>query len=812
MDVVKAIGSSTHTARYEVPDDQLAVGSTLGGPKLMTVIDDNGAIQKVWSVDMGVTLFGTLRLRHYDAGTGMLLRQDQPGSFFIHAEHQEHRFWLPNGVGVLEAIFALSDQRPGNGSPVPPAAYYTVELSNPSDEAVDVLTYAYCVLRGETTPDITAEYDAGAGALIAWNLSKPDQVRILGASEEAESYETTLDYGEAVARQAPGTLSCTTSASSDPLGVLQHRHHLEPGGTCRFWYVLTFGQGKDEALANFHAAPPADDALSRTRAYYQHVLHQSVVLTPDPSVNRGVLWAKANTLRVETKAPTGWAFTNDPTRSNNSVGRDTAWFAYGAGYLTPDFVRDSLLAYVDRQEDNGMIVEYYDIRTGHSEDYGLNINDDTPLLIIALWHYYSVTGDEDFLQRIYPAAVKAARYILSQRNEQGLVWCTATGTNVWGICSWRNVIPNYRLSGAVTEVNAECYSALLTVSHMARELGKHDESAEFREKAQALRTAINGHLLDPQTGLYYLHIDLAGQPRSDVTSDLLFPLIFSVAEDDVATRIIARLSDEDFWTSAGMHTTPRDSPTYTPSGGWGLLGGVWVAVSFWYAFAAARYAPSFMAYALGTSFRNYSIDPRGTNTVPGQFSEWLNGATLVNEGMMLSPWFPPRYLWAAIEGMAGLSVRQGQARIEPHLAPEWKWLGVQNLPYKRTCLTWLAVRAPDLRLYTNFLLAEESMSYVAYEEDVTDELRAPGNSIATIGLRQRENLLLFAGNTADQTVNTSLRFTGPLSGQYRLRDYDSLIGNWVDQAGLIPAEDLSRGLPIEIERKGFRLLDLRQEV
>jgi hypothetical protein len=572
------------------------------------------------------------------------------------------------------------------------------------------------------------------------------------------------------------------------------------------------GKGRTEAIANYRNVPPAREALNRTVSYYGEALARSVVMTPDPTVNRGVLWAKANTLRIETRAPTGWAFTNDPTRSNNSVGRDTAWFAYGASYLTPNFVCDSLLAYVERQEKSGLIVEYYDIRTGKTEDYGLNINDDTPLMIIALWHHYSVTGDEDFLRQVYGAAVKAARYILSQRNHQGLVWCSATGTNVWGICSWRNVIPNFRLSGAVTVVNAECYSALTTVSHMARELGKHEESAEFRREAEALRTAINEHLLDPESGLYYLHIDLAGQPRSDVTSDLLFPLIFSVAEDGTATRIIARLSDADFWTPAGMHTTPRDSPTYTPSGGWGLLGGVWVAVSFWYAFAAARYAPSFMAYALSSTFRNYSIDPRGTNTVPGQFSEWLNGATLVNEGMMLSPWFPPRYLWAAIEGMAGLDVRQGAIRIEPHLAPEWKWLGVQNLPYRNRNLTWLAVRAPDLRLYTNFLLPEETMSYIAHEEDVTDQIRAPGTSIATIGLRQRENLLLFAGNTGDQTVTTSLRFVGPLSGQYRLRSFDSLIGIWEESDGLVSSDELARGIPIQIERKGFRLLDLRQEV
>ena len=56
-------------------------------------------------------------------------------------------------------------------------------------------------------------------------------------------------------------------------------------------------------------------------------------------------------------------------------------------------------------------------------------------------------------------------------------------------------------------------------------------------------------------------------------------------------------------------------------------------------------------------------DPRRNNTVPGQFSEWLHGETLTNEGMMLSPWDPPRYLWAAVEGAAGLDMSDGQLSL-----------------------------------------------------------------------------------------------------------------------------------------------------
>jgi hypothetical protein len=551
--------------------------------------------------------------------------------------------------------------------------------------------------------------------------------------------------------------------------------------------------------------------LQRTKQHYHETLSTAVLLTPSPQVNHGVLWAKANILRILTKAPSGWCFVNDPTRSNNSVARDTCWMAYGADYFLPEFARVSLLAYVELQEKSGMVVEYYDIRTKKTADYGLNINDNTPLLILALWHHYGASGDRPFLERVYPAAAKAARYIVSQENEQGLVWCTADGSSDYGIIGWRNVIKNYRLSGATTEVNSECYAALDTMTRMARELGKHDDAAEFAAAAAKLKEAVNTHLFNPDNGLYYLNIDLDGAPRSDITSDLVFPVMFGVAPEETAARIIARLSDQDFWTEGGMRTSPRDAPYYSPDHGYGLLGGVWVGVTFWYAFAAARFSPEFMDDALATSFHNYSRAPRKNNTVPGQFSEWLDGETLVNRGMMLSPWFPPRYVWAAIEGACGFSTVANGIRCRPHLAPNWQWLGVQNLPHRGRSLTWFAVRQPELKLFANFH-PQESDPYVALTDDLSDDVHVTGDAACALGLQQDGHVVLLVGNTEERTITTALRVTRDLPGSYRCRIYDSLVGRWITRDDLLTGERLRQGITVQVERKGFCLYDLQQEL
>ena len=817
MEIARGVGQSARDAVYSVPDHEMAVGSTLGSPTTQMVIKGTGAIEKVYSVEAGTDVFGSLVVHHWDEQTGIHLDPAVGGMFRLHPEHQERMFDLANGIAVHEDIFVLSGSPRGDGSLDPPAVYYTLELRNDQAEEARIGTYAFCELRGGTERDLDADYDQDLHALIVWNSAHPDLTRLFGCSEPPTGFETTADFAKAVGGTTPGTLANSVRiAEGENLGVFYHSHTLKPGDRVSFSYLLSFSpRGRGAALAAYRACPTADEALERTSAYYRERLGRSVLLTPNPDINRGVLWAKANMLRILLRPPTGWCFVNDPTRSNNSVGRDTAWFGLGADYLEPAFARDSLRAFVQRQEDNGLIVEYYDILDGKTDDYGLNINDNTPLLILALWHHYTATGDEAFLREIYPAAAKAARYILSQRNEQGLVWCTATGTSDWGIIGWRNVMKHVRLSGATTEVNAECYAAMRRVARMAEVLGRRNEHDEFDAEAGALKEAINTHLVNPGNGLYYLNIDVDGTPRAEVTSDLVFPVIFGVASEEMAARIVQRLSSADFWTAAGIRTMPRDAPNYSPGRDpdYGLRGGVWVGVTFWYAFAAARFSPDFMDRALATSFQNYSWDPRRNHTVPGQFSEWLHGETLVNEGMMLSPWFPPRYLWAAIEGAAGLSLdagdREPRAAVAPLLAPDWKWLGVQHLPYQGRYLTWLAVRTPDLQVYADYAFADPESS-VTYEEDIAGQVRADGPDAVALGFRRGDDLLLFVGNTSSHTITSAVHVDDDLHSSYGARVYNSLIGAWLDHERL-QAGDLRQGVAVQIERKGFWLLDLRPE-
>ena len=808
--IAKVTGPGHEIETYEISDKQVSAGSTLGGPKGTIWIKPTGAIEKFWSIEAGVNMFGTMLVHHWDERTGIPLTP-LPGQFVIHPDRQEHIFELANGVMVHESIFVLSGKPQGEDlhETDPPAAYYRIRLSNEGEHEAVIGTLCAVDIKGGYDGPTRAEFDKRRNAFYIFNDKHPGPVRYAACSKTPDGYEVTLDTAKANAVSFPGKLSGELPVSTGaPIALFHLTHKLRPGESAEWYFVLSFALGGEDEMRRIAAALPTDeDALARTRAYYDEVLESAVVMTPDAQVNRGVLWAKANMLRTELLSPQGWAFVNDPTRSNNSVCRDTAWFAFGSDYVTPHFSKESLLWYAEHLRDDGMAVEYFDIRNGKAEDYGLNINDNTPLLILALWHHYNVTGDRAFLERVYPHAKRMADYIVSQTNEQGLVWCTSDGTFERGIIGWRNVIPDYRLSGATTEVNSECFAALTTLATMARELElAHDEHAYLHHAAQ-LREAINEHLLDRKRQIYYLNIDLDGTRRTDVTSDLVFPVMFRVADHDTAANIISRLSVPEFWSEPGIHTVPRTSINYGPTHGFGLLGGVWVGVTFWYAFAAAAFDPEFMAYALSESFSHYAKDPRHYNTVPGQFSEWLHGETLVNQGMMLSPWYPPRYVWAAIEGMAGLDMSSNTPRLTPRLASNWKWLGVRNLTLRGKRISWFAVRMGKMTIYVNhpFESADEAQRY---DDDVSQCASTSGEEMVVIALRREDRIALFAGNTLDRTATAALRLDIPdLKSYPALRVFNSLRGEWIDRHDYHPRM-FEEGLPVQIDRHGFCVFEL----
>jgi hypothetical protein len=216
-----------------------------------------------------------------------------------------------------------------------------------------------------------------------------------------------------------------------------------------------------------------------------------------------------------------------------------------------------------------------------------------------------------------------------------------------------------------------------------------------------------------------------------------------------------------------------------------------------------------MVRALRSSFEHYEEDPRRFNTVPGQFSEWFDGESLANRGMRLSPWEPPRFLWAAVEGVCGLVLAPGMPKINPLIPAGWTWVALRNNPYHGSSLSYFLVREDDAGFcvyVTSKILCVWRTE--VYEADVSDHVRSYAESVAVVALWRAGRLVILCGNTASETVHAPVNIVDAtlLPEHATLRVYNSERHDW-EERGVGTPSDLS-GIGITIEAGGFRLIEI----
>ncbi|MEW5976488.1 MAG: hypothetical protein AB1898_11865 [Acidobacteriota bacterium] len=471
--------------------------------------------------------------------------------------------------------------------------------------------------------------------------------------------------------------------------------------------------------------------LSESQTALNHYLETARLWTPEPLLNRASQWAKVNQLRLQQEVARGASFTNNPP-SDIVVGRDTVWYVMGSSYYAQAWSRKLLdLWFRYGLEPSGKFVEYFAASREpiFKDDYGLNIADNTPLMLMAVHQYYSLTGDQGFLREVYPRLLDSANYILSQRevgskNRFGLVWCTSEDTFVRGLPVWRNAVPGYNLCGAPTELNAECVQSLLLVAELAGALGDDANRSRLESAAESLKAAINQHLRSSTATnpYYYLHINTSGEPVDDLTGDLLFPVLCDIAEASTAAKILAELFGEHFWAetedgAGGIRTVSArqggrwgyqaqaKAPGTDPNWNYGLLGGVWPNLAMWAGRAAAKQGlPDLSLKALrGTYLLSERENPEAYNVVPGEISGYCNGDDLVQKEMPMSPFLPGIFIWSSLESFLGMTPRASGLVLNPELPTNWGWVGVSNLPYRGHRITLLADRQ-NRRIYSTMLL------------------------------------------------------------------------------------------------------------
>ena len=570
------------------------------------------------------------------------------------------------------------------------------------------------------------------GSIISETVGRPNEVRIFeGSAEPTSTYVTDRGFSRTFALTVPAR---STAGIAFRMAI-SHK-------------------GEAAALAAHREAPVAADALVDTQEYYDRLRRTGFIRTPDPLINRGIDWAKINTVRVQHRYPAGAGFTNDPSQ-DIIVMRDAAWYTLGSDYLTPEFSRQLFELIAQHGiEEGGKVTEFIMACADppFKSDYDLNINDDTPLIACAAYHHYAVTHDRGTLERLWPMVRGACDWIITQMRG-GLVVAHSQEANVWGISGWRNIIPQSQISGAVTEINVECARALRLASSLARILGDADTADRYREAGDKLKNTINKRLVSDRTGLYLLNIDPEGEAHHDITGDQIFPVLFAVADEDRKRKILDLLYTPEFWTPFGVRTVGKNQQEYDPEYGVHLLGGIWPNLTAWVAYCSKTHSPRRLVSGMRNIWKISEVEnPKAyQNVMPGLFPERLSGETFKSRGMAMSPWMPPTYLWLAYEGLLGFEPSPDGLRINPHLPEDWKWVGVRDVPIMGTTMSCFYYRRT---LYSSIPVASRSRC-VVLDEDVSRYIES--DAPFSVALGDERQTLVFVGTDRAGTFRLSIK-------------------------------------------------------
>ena len=698
---------------YRYPVARLWSGGSYGNPDCFARTDRISNLDGFWHAATNEWLCGRLDLAVTVAGQPLA---PQETAFF--PGHQQTSF-AGGGVQATKRVFVPYGLPPGSGS-----RFYAV-LSVQAEEPTDIEVVCDVRWPAVSSRSHTKQPELQHSQRRVRQRQEDDTLWATTQPFRVDRWDRTLgDPAEVRALHGPPGAAATFSEPGR--ARLAYSLHLTPGAPTILPFTLLAGAtGEDEIRRTLAALPDWATALADTQAAYEAVLSTALLTTPDARINRGLQWAKANTVRVQHRYRQGWGFTNDPPQDIIVV-RDCAWYGLGADWLTPDFVQAmNTLLLQHGIEEGGKLTEYIHADTGQREDYALNINDDTPLFVVAAAHHYAAGGARAFLDQVYPAVQAACAWILAQRRD-GLVWCTVQGSDIWGNATWRNIIPGYNLAGAVTEINALCVWALREAATLAQAAGQEAHAARWQAAAAELDAAIQAHLATAD-GLYLLNRDDAGAHPTR-TADLVFPVLSGVAAPERARPILDLLYSPAFYTPYGIHTVAADEAEYHPSFGHGLMGGLWPNLTAWVAYAGRAHYPDRLAAMMASLYALSEVaDPAsGGHLVPGEFPEWFDGETLESRGMAMSPWMPPTYLWLGIEGLAGVTARPEGLAIQPNLPPGWGWLALRNLPYRGERLSCFVHGG---RLYTTRPVAS-AWPQTVYTADVSDDLLVTGDLFA----------------------------------------------------------------------------------
>lgn len=240
-----------------------------------------------------------------------------------------------------------------------------------------------------------------------------------------------------------------------------------------------------------------------------------------------------------------------------------AWRALNP-WATPDLL-------YSRQFDGGYIHREHDTRDGMPISYEPDFSPNPPIMSIAEWAIFKLTGNRDRLARVLPVLAANHRWLCRNRRlDDGTFWTTGLAN---GLDNSPSLGDGYPCLTAQMAHDAE------TLAKMAVIAGQAGLADAMRREYDEIARACNERLWSGPMQIYSTSLAGGGHNTNKVVT-AFWPLWAGIVPVDRAEALARHLKDpKSFWRHHPVPSLAADSPHFRPVGDY-WLGSTWAPTNF----------------------------------------------------------------------------------------------------------------------------------------------------------------------------------------------------------------------------------------
>jgi glycogen debranching enzyme len=423
-------------------------------------------------------------------------------------------------------------------------------------------------------------------------------------------------------------------------------------------------------LAHTTRIDTPDDALDLAFAWSKVNLDESVVCNPDLGCGLVAGWGPSGT---GTRPGFGWFFGGDAAINSFAMQATGMWdqVAQGLRFLARYARQDGKIPHEISQA-AARIPWFTDF------PYTYYHGDTTPYWIVAVWRYWRATGDDVFLNDLWPAVQKA------------YAWCRTRDTDGDGIIENGPGNLGAIEIGALGEgMHEDIYLAAVWIEAleaMGELAAARGEVALARETAELHARAagtLNTRYWRSAEGHHAFGILESGGTNDNLTVWPATAAAFQLLDEERADRTLTKLATDSITADWGARILSTGSALYDPMHY--NNGAVWPFVTGFVIWGQYNYRRPWSGYPLIDALVQVTFDwarGRHPELLSGRYYRPLDTAVpqqFFATSMLLSP---------VMSGLLGWepNAPRGRARLAPQLPPSWDHVSVLSLLVGSTVL------------------------------------------------------------------------------------------------------------------------------